>query len=173
VIIFRQKFGIKINIATYKDIMGCKKMYKDNNRFIMYAIKGSLAEWIESNIPLCFDYTLHSRESRGKITHIEFHIEKIAPDSTPAQEKATEIGRAVKTFKALDSAQKNQMIICLFHGKYHFKLTQHDAILADEYLLGRFYEVHSKIEKNIITPANRTAYMAKCLGFTDASKWKK
>jgi hypothetical protein len=83
-----------------------------------------------------------------------------------------EVEKTSKAFKELDSTRKNQLIISIFYGQYSFKSTQQEAILSDEYLLGRFYEIHSKIEKGIITPVNRTAYMAKCLGFTDASKWK-
>jgi hypothetical protein len=165
--------GIYIEDIEYvKDIMGCSGTYKDNNMFITYAIKNSLNEWLETNVPLHFDYLLHNKEGGKKITHIEFHIEKIEPCTTLTQDKILEVNRAVKTFNELDSGQKNRLIITLFYGQYHFKSTQQDAILNDPHLLGRFFEVHSKMEKGIIAPTNRTAYMAKCLGFTDASKWK-
>jgi hypothetical protein len=167
--------GIYIkDIEYFKEIMGCDGVYEDNNMFIRRTIKNSRDEWLESNIPLFFDYILHCKEGGKKITHIEFHIKKIDTETiTPTQEKILEINRALKTFNELDSTQKNQLVITLFYGQYHFKSTQQDTILGDPHLMGRFFEIHNKIEKGIITPANRTAYMAKCLSFTDASKWKK
>jgi plasmid replication initiation protein len=162
-----------VEIEYFKDIMGCSKMYEDNNKFITYTVKNSLEEWLENSMPLCFDYILHSKENGKKITHIEFHIEKIEPETTPTQEKILEVERALKVFKNLNSVQKNQLVISIFLGQYRFKSTQQDAILNDEYLLARFYEIHNKIENGIIVPVNRTAYMAKCLEFTDVSKWKK
>jgi hypothetical protein len=140
--------------------------------FIMRTIDKSSEEWLEYNMPLCFDYRLLSKEGGKKITHIEFHVEAIEPKTTPTQDKVLEISKAIKTFSELDSAQKNRLVITLFYGQYHFKSTQQDTILNDPYLLARFYEIHNKIEKGIIAPVNSTAYMAKCLGFTDASKWK-
>jgi hypothetical protein len=166
--------GIYIEDIEYlKDIMGCKGIYEENNhKFITRTIKSSMNEWLENNVPLYFEYLLHNREGGKRITHIEFHIERIEPEVAPTQDKILEVNKALKTFKELDSGQKNRLIITLFYGQYTFKSTQQDAILNDPYLLGRFYEVHSKMEKGIITAVNRTAYMAKCLGFTDASKWK-
>ncbi|MDR1226838.1 MAG: replication initiation protein [Prevotellaceae bacterium] len=161
------------DIEYFKDIMGCNEMYEENtHKFVTRTIKNSLDEWSKNNIPLHFEYLLHNREGGKKITHIEFHIEKLEPETTPAQGKILEVNRALKIFNELDSQQKNQLVITLSLGQYHFKSTQLDTILADQCLLGRFYEIHSKIDKNIIAPVNRTAYMAKCLGFTDASKWK-
>jgi plasmid replication initiation protein len=166
--------GIHVeDIEYFKDIMGCNGIYEDNNMFITRAIKSSLEEWLENNVPLHFDYFLHNKEGGKKITHIEFHIEKIEPETTPTQAKLLEVNRAIEMFKTLDSTQKNQLIIVLlFSGRYHFKSTQQEAILKDEHLLGRFFEIHNKIEKGIIVPLNCTAYMAKCLGFTSAEKWK-
>ena len=164
--------GIYIeNIEYFKDIMGCKGVYEDNNMFIIRTIKNSLEEWLKNSMPLCFDYKLHSNEGGKKITHIEFRIEKI--ETEPTQDKTSEINRALNAFNKLDSTQRNQLVITLLYGQYHFKSTQQDAILRDTYLSARFYEIQNMIETKTITPANRTAYMAKCLGFTDASKWKK
>jgi hypothetical protein len=161
------------NIEYFKDIMGCSSAYENNNMFITRTIKNSLEEWLKNDMPLSFDYILHCKEGGKKITHIEFRIEKINSKTTPTQEKIHEINKALKIFNELDSSEKNQLIISLFYGQYHFKSTQQDTILSDPYLLARFYEVHNKIEKGIIVPINRTAYIAKCLGFTDAAKWKK
>jgi hypothetical protein len=166
--------GIYIEEVEYfKEIMGCSG-YENTSMFITRAIENSLNEWIDNNIPIHFDYSLHKKENGKKITHIEFHIKKIKPTETETlltQDNTFEIDRALKIFNELDSTQKNQLVISIFYGQYSFKSTQQDAILNNPYLLSRFYEVHSKIEKGIIAPVNRTAYMAKCLGFTNAEKW--
>jgi hypothetical protein len=161
--------GIYIaDIEYFKDIMGCNGVYENNNMFITRAIKNSLGEWSENNIPLSADYILHCKEGGKRITHIEFHIKKVNVEASPTQDKTSEIDKAIKTFNELSSTQKNQLIISLLYGQYHFKSTQQDAILSNPHLLGLFYEIHSKIEASIITPINRTAYMAKCLNFTSA-----
>jgi hypothetical protein len=161
------------DIDYFKEIMGCGETYKDNNTFITRTIEKSLEEWLENDMPLYFDYRLHSKEGGKKITHIEFRIERVEPKAAPDQANISEVSRALRIFGELDSAQKNQLVICLFHGHYHFKQSQQETIMADSYLLARFYELHNKIERGIIAPVNRTAYMAKCLGFTNARKWRK
>lgn len=156
----RKEYKFKYTVENLKFMLNCPESYNLDD-LKSRALKPAQAEiFLKAQMEITFE---PSKKEGRKILEFEFTIKT----QKHVQEK--NILNDIANFAELEQYQKNFHLIRLLN-EYNFTVKQQEAIMFDPKKLTEFIIIDSEIYHGKRAVENRTAYMAKSLGFAVKSE---